>query len=170
MPNTSPRSRIIEVASKTTGPGDLLYRAVEQPGIPDIRVHGLTLKPRKPAIGLVRNKPIFGLPGYPTSALMIFHVLVAPVVRRLSNTAEVRPVKVQAFSPMKSFKARGRRDLLPVQLTTQPNGQLSAYPMQSFLLSSSCLYISNNNDFRQLICLSWKFACTSECYSSSFPF
>jgi len=123
---------VISSGSTSSGPGDLLYRAVEQLGNPGILVHGLTLKPGKPAlIGLVRNKPIFGLPGYPTSALMIFHVLVAPVIRRLANTAEVGPVKVQAFSPMKFFKARGRRELLPVQLISRPNGKLSAYPMQS---------------------------------------
>jgi len=123
---------VISSGSTSSGPGDLLYRAVEELGNPGILVHGLTLKPGKPAlVGLVHNKPIFGLPGYPTSALMIFHLLVAPVIRRLANTIEVSPVRVQAFSPFKFFKARGRRELLPVQLITQSNGQLSAYPMQS---------------------------------------
>jgi putative molybdopterin biosynthesis protein len=123
---------VISSGSTSSGPGDLLYRAVDELGNPGILVHGLTLKPGKPAlVGLVGNKPIFGLPGYPTSALMIFHMLVAPVIRQLTNTAEVHPVRVEAFSPMKFFKAQGRRELLPVQLITQPNGQLSAYPMQS---------------------------------------
>jgi putative molybdopterin biosynthesis protein len=123
---------VISSGSTSSGAGDLLYRAVEQIGNPGILVHGLTLKPGKPAlVGIVRNKPIFGLPGYPTSALMIFYVLVAPVIRRLANRAEVSPVKVQAFSPMKFFKARGRRELLPVQLISQPDGRLSAYAMQS---------------------------------------
>jgi putative molybdopterin biosynthesis protein len=62
---------------------------------------------------------------------MIFHMLVAPVIRRIANAPEVRPIKVQAVSPMKFFKARGRRELLPVQLISQSNGLLSAYPMQS---------------------------------------
>jgi putative molybdopterin biosynthesis protein len=123
---------VISSGSTSSGPGDLVYRAVEQLGEPGVLVHGLTLKPGKPAlIGLVGNKPIFGLPGYPTSALMIFYVLVAPVIRRLANASEVKPRKVQAISPTKFFKARGRRELLPVQLITQPSGELSAYPMQS---------------------------------------
>jgi putative molybdopterin biosynthesis protein len=123
---------VISSGSTSSGPGDLIYKAVDELGEPGVLVHGLTLKPGKPAlVGLVRDKLIFGLPGYPTSALMIFHVLVAPVIRRLANRAEVKPVRVQAFSPMKFFKARGRRELLPVQLITQPNGDLSAYPMQS---------------------------------------
>lgn len=123
---------VISSGSTSAGPGDLLYRVVEELGNPGILIHGLTLKPGKPAlIGLVNNKPIFGLPGYPTSALMIFHMLVAPVIRRLANTAEIKPIRVQAYSPMKFFKARGRRELLPVQLISQPNSKLSAYPMQS---------------------------------------
>ena len=123
---------IISSGSTSSGPGDLFYRAVDELGEPGVLVHGLTLKPGKPAlIGLVDDKPIFGLPGYPTSALMIFHVLVAPIIRRLANTLESSPLKTQAASPMKFFKARGRRELLPVQLITQANGELIAYPMQS---------------------------------------
>ncbi len=123
---------VISSGSTSSGPGDLIYRAVDDLGKPGILVHGLTLKPGKPAlIGLIHNKPIFGLPGYPTSALMIFHSLVAPVIRRLANTTEVRPVKVEALCAMKFFKARGRRELLPVQLVSQPDGRLAAYPMQS---------------------------------------
>ena len=80
---------IISSGSTSSGPGDLFYRAVDELGKPGVLVHGLTLKPGKPAlVGLVDGKPIFGLPGYPTSALMIFHVLVAPIIRRLANTLE----------------------------------------------------------------------------------
>jgi len=123
---------VISSGSTSSGPGDLFYRAVDDLGEPGVIVHGLTLKPGKPALlGIVRGKPIFGLPGYPTSALMIFHMLVAPIIRRLANAPEVTPVNVSAVSPMKFFKARGRRELLPVQLITQPHGGLIAYPMQS---------------------------------------
>jgi putative molybdopterin biosynthesis protein len=122
----------ISSGSTSSGPGDLFYRVVNDLGEPGVIVHGLTLKPGKPALlGIVRGKPIFGLPGYPTSALMIFHMLVAPIIRKLANAPEVTPVKVSAVSPMKFFKARGRRELLPVQLITQPHGGLIAYPMQS---------------------------------------
>jgi len=123
---------VISSGSTSSGPGDLFYRVVDELGEPGVLVHGLTLKPGKPAlVGLVGGKPVFGLPGYPTSALMIFHVLVAPILRRLANSPEINPIKVGASSPMKFFKARGRRELLPVQLITVPNGELIAYPMQS---------------------------------------
>ena len=123
---------VISSGSTSSGPGDLFYRVVDDLGEPGVLVHGLTLKPGKPAlIGIARGRPIFGLPGYPTSALMIFHVLVAPIIRRLSNIVESRPDTVHATAPLKFFKARGRRELLPVQLLTKPDGEFIAYPMQS---------------------------------------
>jgi putative molybdopterin biosynthesis protein len=123
---------IITSGSTSSGPGDLIYRAIEELGQPGILVHGLNLKPGKPVVvALANDKPIFGLPGYPTSALMIFHVLVAPIIRSLAQTIETKTKKVQAIFPVKFFKARGRRELLPVQLLAQPSGRFSAYPMQS---------------------------------------
>ena len=123
---------VITSGSTSSGPGDILYRVADELGQPGVLVHGLSLKPGKPAlIGLAGKKPIFGLPGYPTSALMIFHVLVVPFIRRLANLTETEPTRVQAFSPMKFSKARGRRELVPVQLITQPGAQFLAYPMQS---------------------------------------
>ena len=123
---------VISSGSTSSGPGDLIYKVVEELGEPGIIVHGLSLKPGKPVVvGLAGNKPIFGLPGYPTSALMIFHILVAPVIRQLAQTAETKTTTIHARVPMKFFKARGRRELLPVQLISQPDGNYSAYPMQS---------------------------------------
>jgi putative molybdopterin biosynthesis protein len=123
---------VITSGSTSSGPGDLVYRAVEELGKPGIIVHGLSIKPGKPVVvAIARNKPIFGLPGYPTSALMIFHVLVAPAIRRLAHTTEITTTSIRATVPMKIFKARGRRELLPIQLISQADGRFSAYPMQS---------------------------------------
>ena len=123
---------VISSGSTSSGPGDIIYKVVEELGEPGIIVHGLSLKPGKPVvIGLAGNKPIFGLPGYPTSALMIFHILVAPAIRQLAQITETKATSIQATVPMKFFKARGRRELLPVQLISQPDGNFSAYPMQS---------------------------------------
>jgi len=123
---------VISSGSTSSGPGDIIYKVVEELGEPGIIVHGLSLKPGKPVvIGLAGRKPIFGLPGYPTSALMIFHILVAPAIRHLAQMTETKTTTIRATVPMKFFKARGRRELLPVQLISQPDGSYSAYPMQS---------------------------------------
>ena len=146
---------VITSGSTSSGPGDLIYKVVEELGEPGVIVHGLSLKPGKPVVvGLADNKPIFGLPGYPTSALMIFHILVAPAIRRLAERPETKATTIRATVPMKFFKARGRRELLPVQLISQPDESFSAYPMQSgsgavssFSLADGFVDLPENQEF-----------------------
>lgn len=47
-----------------------------------IHIHGLSIKPGKPTIiGEINNKPIFGLPGHPVSALMVCREMVRTYMR-----------------------------------------------------------------------------------------
>jgi molybdopterin molybdotransferase len=56
--------------------------------------HGISISPGKPTIfAKACGKPILGLPGYPVSALVIFDLFAAPLVRRLGGEA------VAAISP-----------------------------------------------------------------------
>jgi putative molybdopterin biosynthesis protein len=64
------------------GAGDLSHRVVSQLGKPGILVHGVALKPGKPlCLGVIGDKPIVVLPGFPTSAIFTFHAFAAPVIR-----------------------------------------------------------------------------------------
>ena len=64
------------------GAGDLSHRVVSRLGKPGILVHGVALKPGKPlCLGVIGDKPIVVLPGFPTSAIFTFHAFVAPVIR-----------------------------------------------------------------------------------------
>ena len=57
-------------------------RVVSRLGKPGILVHGVALKPGKPlCLGVIGDKPIVVLPGFPTSAIFTFHAFVAPVIR-----------------------------------------------------------------------------------------
>lgn len=68
----------------SVGARDRLPDVVERLGEPGIVVHGLRVKPGKPTLlGAHRGKPIVGLPGNPTSALMMFQAVVAPIVSSL---------------------------------------------------------------------------------------
>ena len=56
----------------------------------DVLVHGVAVKPGKPTIiGRFKNgdeyKFLFGLPGYPVAALMVFHVFFAPFLRKMAS-------------------------------------------------------------------------------------
>ncbi len=55
---------------------------------PEARVvfHGISVSPGKPTIfALATGKPILGLPGYPVSALVIFQLFAAPLIRTLGG-------------------------------------------------------------------------------------
>ncbi|NMC27335.1 MAG: molybdopterin biosynthesis protein, partial [Syntrophomonadaceae bacterium] len=44
-------------------------------------VHGLATRPGKPAIlGIINNKPVIGVPGYPVSAALIFSLFAKPLI------------------------------------------------------------------------------------------
>jgi molybdenum cofactor synthesis domain-containing protein len=75
---------ILTSGGTSAGTGDLLPKVIEERG--EILVHGVDIKPGKPFIfGTIQGKPLFGLPGNPTSALITFNLFVAPLLRTLSG-------------------------------------------------------------------------------------
>jgi putative molybdopterin biosynthesis protein len=115
---------VLTSGSTSAGTGDILYRIIDKMGSPGILAHGLNVKPGKPTVlAVIGGKPIIGLPGYPTSAMMIFHLIAAPLIRRmagLSNIAEIPLVGGRAATRI--FSAKGRRELLPVHVISLNNG------------------------------------------------
>ena len=48
--------------------------------------HGVAVKPGKPTgLGIVRDTPVFAMPGYPTSCLSNAHMLLVPMLRRIAR-------------------------------------------------------------------------------------
>jgi len=115
----------------SAGVGDLLYRIINDLGSPGILVHGVAVRPGKPTIiAVVNGKPLFGLPGYPTSALMIFDVFVAPIVRTMAGLSpEIERKIVEAKLAQKVFSSGGRHEYVPVNLVRTETGEYSTYPV-----------------------------------------
>jgi molybdopterin molybdotransferase len=68
----------------SVGARDLAVAAIQSFPEADILVHGVAISPGKPTIlAKIKNKPLFGLPGHPVSAMIITEVLVRPLVDRL---------------------------------------------------------------------------------------
>ena len=64
------------------GEKDYTKEVINALGEPGVFVHGVSMKPGKPTIiGKVGNKAVFGLPGQPVSALMVYEVLVKTVTK-----------------------------------------------------------------------------------------
>jgi len=104
---------ILTSGSTSAGSGDVMYRVIEENGT--VLAHGIDIKPGKPAIiGKVFGKPVFGLPGYPASALTIFNEFVAPLIRKLTGKKMER-IKTSAKLASR-VRSEARTQLLPVGL------------------------------------------------------
>lgn len=114
---------VVISGGSSAGAGDIVPSIVDRLGRPGVIVHGLALKPGKPTfIAVVRSKPVFGLPGYPVSALIIFDQLVAPQLRRMASLPPLERKTVRAKLSMKILSARGRREFVPVELVHEGDG------------------------------------------------
>ncbi len=104
---------ILTSGSTSAGSGDVMYRIIEENG--EVLAHGIDIKPGKPAIiGKIFGKIIFGLPGYPASALTIFNEFVAPVIRKITGK-KITYNKIKARMAVR-IRSDGRSQLLPVGL------------------------------------------------------
>ncbi|HEY6022899.1 MAG TPA: molybdopterin biosynthesis protein [Pseudolabrys sp.] len=99
------------------GAGDLSHRVVSQLGKPGILVHGVALKPGKPlCLGVVGDKPIVVLPGFPTSAIFTFHAFVAPVIRARAGLPAEAAATISARVPVRVVSELGRKEFVLVSL------------------------------------------------------
>ncbi len=121
---------VITTGGTSAGAGDICYRVIDELGSPGVIVHGVAIKPGKPTvIGVAEGKPVFGLPGYPTSAMITFQVFVAPLLRRLSGLPEPERRRVRARTAMKLYSSAGRYEYRLVNLVRGADGGYTAYPM-----------------------------------------
>ena len=68
------------------GEGDLGPQVLEEYEDIEILIHGVKIKPGKPIIfAKIKDKLIFILPGYPTSALSCFYVFIDNFLRKMSG-------------------------------------------------------------------------------------
>lgn len=123
---------VILVSGGTSkGEVDLLPSVLSSMGAPGVIVHGLSVKPGKPTlVAVINDKLVVGLPGNPTSALLIFHVLVKPVLRALLGLKVEKPWMVEAKAAIRMYSVKGRREFKFVKLK-RVNGNVYAVPMET---------------------------------------
>ncbi len=103
--------------------------------LPDtkIRVHGISVSPGKPTIlAKSGNKPVWGLPGQVTSAMVVVKVAVIPFIEQLkglkNNEGSDRLIRIPARLVRNVASTQGRRDFVRVKLSKN-NGQTLARPI-----------------------------------------
>ena len=75
---------VVFSGGSSVGERDLIRDAIAKKG--KMLFHGVAVKPGKPTgLGIVNGKPVFAMPGYPTSCLSNAHMLLVPMLRRLAR-------------------------------------------------------------------------------------
>ena len=116
------------------GVRDLTVQAIESMDGADILAHGVALSPGKPTIlGRVGTKPVLGLPGQVTSALVVMHVLVLPLIRHLQGDVRAfgqtgRPLRKGILSRNLPSKP-GREDYVRIRLEERDGELPLAHPV-----------------------------------------
>lgn len=83
-------------AGSGKGSEDFTAQAIAELG--ELVFHSVAIKPGKPVIaGFVGNTPVFGIPGYPVSAYLTFHLFVVPTISHLLGVSIGSSERLDAF-------------------------------------------------------------------------
>lgn len=121
---------LIFSAGSSLSSRDMTVEVLNRLGDPGVLVHGISIKPGKPTIvGAVNGKPVFGLPGNPVSAVVVFDLVVRPIIYLLAGMEEP-PLwpSIMATLSRDVPSVAGREDHIPVRLHRE-NGVLCADPV-----------------------------------------
>lgn len=122
---------VIISGGSSMGTRDITLEVLSKLGKPGVLVHGVSVKPGKPTIvAILDNKPIFGLPGHPVSAMIIFNLFVRPLISWLQggDYDDFPPKKIEAELVCNVVSDPGREDYIRVVLYKE-NGKFYAKPI-----------------------------------------
>ena len=142
---------VFSTGGSSVGERDLVPRIVAEFGAPGAIVHGLRVKPGKPTLlAAVGPKPVIGLPGNPTSSLMILEAVVRPIVAALCGERYAAPPSFGARAKGAFAGRAGWTWYVPVRVRRR-GAELEAEPMtirsaQTSLLARASGYVTIEED------------------------
>jgi molybdenum cofactor synthesis domain-containing protein len=102
------------IAGSSAGTEDYTEELIQEYGT--LIFHGIALMPGKPAMfGIVAEKPVFGIPGYPVSAIMAFKSLIEPVYERMMGLS-IPHTAISCFPASKIPSRMGMAEAVRVNL------------------------------------------------------
>ncbi|SHK19146.1 molybdopterin biosynthesis protein [Tepidibacter formicigenes] len=102
-------------AGSSAGSEDYTVKIIREIG--KVLVHGVAIKPGKPTIlGIVNEKPVIGIPGYPVSSYMVFETLVKPLILKYSKFKENKEEIKKAVLSKRIVSSLKNKELVRVNL------------------------------------------------------
>jgi molybdopterin molybdotransferase len=115
---------VVISAGSSVSVRDITADVINELGRPGVLVHGISFRPGKPTVlAVCDGKPVFGLPGNPVSAMVVFGLLVTPTLWRwqgLTHPPEPRTAQAQLTRNVPSVA--GREDRIQVRLQERDDG------------------------------------------------
>jgi molybdopterin molybdotransferase len=125
---------LILSGGSSVGTKDLSGEALGGLPAPGVLFHGIDIRPGKPTLfARAGAKPVLGMPGFPTSALIVFDVFVRPLLRRLGgeplgHIGDAWPARRPARLGRAVASVAGREDYVRVRLVER-DGEMWADPL-----------------------------------------
>ncbi len=106
---------VVISGGSSVGERDLLTGVLEEMG--KVLFHGIQVKPGKPTIfALIQDKPLMGMPGYPTSCLINTYLFILPALRKMAHLPPRRGQTIEARLARRVPGSVGRRQFLTVSI------------------------------------------------------
>ncbi len=106
---------VIINAGSSAGSEDLTAHVIE--GMGEILVHGISMMPGKPTIlGVVRERPVIGNPGYPVSAVLSCEQIVEPLLGKLLGVGSAPRPRIRGRTSRKVPGRIGMEEFVRVKL------------------------------------------------------
>jgi len=106
---------IVFSGGSSVGERDLMIDLMSARG--EILFHGVAVKPGKPTVfGRANGKPVFGMPGNPTSCLSNGYMLLVPMIRRMARLPEHRPRVERVPLARRIVSTTGRHQFYTVRI------------------------------------------------------
>ncbi|ADL13563.1 molybdopterin biosynthesis protein [Acetohalobium arabaticum] len=119
---------VLIIAGSSAGAEDYTSQVIENLG--ELLFHGVAIKPGKPLMaGVINEKLVIGLPGYPVSAYLGTQLFVRPVIERLLGLTCSQPEKVKAELTQNLTSKLGEEEFVRVNVA-HIDGDLKAVPLQ----------------------------------------
>ncbi|WP_432665916.1 molybdopterin-binding protein [Wukongibacter baidiensis] len=120
---------VIISGGSSVGTKDITSKVINIIGEPGVFVHGVAIKPGKPTIlSKVKGKAVFGLPGQPVSAMIVFKVFVEYLINYIQGIDLEMESSIEAKFTSNIHSAQGKETYQMVTIEKK-DGEYVAKPI-----------------------------------------
>ncbi len=123
---------VILSGGTSKGKEDFMPQILQTNPAVDLVLHGARIKPGKPILhARWSGKPVFVLPGYPTSCVMTYIMFVEPLVRQIGHYPPKREKIEEMRLASRVYSELGRQEFKAVQVQRdEASGHVRAIPIE----------------------------------------